>query len=314
MSFALAFFALLVERAIGYPQWLVDRIGHPVIWMGNWLSFLERRMNGAEATRLTGLVAWLIYVAPVLAIAIALHLLARASWPGFIVEVLLATTLLAQKSLADHVRAVADGLDQSLDDGRKAVSMIVGRDPYKLDEAGVSRAALESLAENSSDGIFAPAFWLAIAGLPGLALYKAINTADSMIGHKSPRYLHFGWASARIDDLVNLIPARLSGLLYALTSLKLAAFHAMWRDAGKHVSPNAGWPEAALAGSLGIRLGGPRAYEGRVVNLAWMGEGREELTRADIRAGLKLYSRTLWLFTALSGAVALASAFAAGQL
>jgi adenosylcobinamide-phosphate synthase len=203
--------------------------------------------------------------------------------------------------MRDHVAAVASGLTRSLQDGRTAVSHIVGRDPQRLDEAGVSRAALESLAENTSDGIVAPAFWYALLGLPGLVAYKAINTADSMIGHKTERYINFGWASAKLDDAVNFIPARLTGLLFAAAAAisnpenGRAALAAMWNDARNHQSPNAGWPEAAMAGALGLRFGGPRDYDGETIDLAWMGHGRETLTRDDITAGLRLYDRSLTL-------------------
>lgn len=312
MNFATAFAALLIERAIGYPPFLFKRISHPVVWMGNWLSFLEKRLNNQDAKhgRLRGVIAWLIYVSLILAITVPLTIGLHQFTHGWLLEALLATTLLAQKDLHRFVAAVADGLDQSLEKGREAVSHIVGRDPKQLDESGVSRAALESLAENASDGIVAPAFWLAIGGLPALALYKAINTADSMIGHKSERYLHFGWAAARIDDLVNLPASRLCGLLYAAAAItkptrSKASVSAMFRDAGKHQSPNAGWPESALAGAMDIKLGGPRSYEGEQVDLAFMGTGRYDLTRHDIRDGLKLYARAMWLLTALVGAGAL---------
>lgn len=312
MNFATAFAALLIERAIGYPPFLFQRISHPVVWMGNWLSFLEKRLNKPDAKhgRLRGVIAWIIYVSLVLAITVPLTIGLHQFTHGWLIEALLATTLLAQKDLHRYVAAVADGLEQSIDKGREAVSHIVGRDPKKLDESGVTRAALESLAENASDGIVAPAFWLAIGGLPALALYKAINTADSMIGHKSDRYLHFGWAAARIDDLVNLPASRLCGLLYAAAAItnparSKAAINAMFRDAGKHQSPNAGWPESALAGAMDIKLGGPRSYEGEQVDLAFMGTGREALKAQDIRDGLKLYSRAMWLLTALVGAGAL---------
>lgn len=306
MSFGIAFLALVIERFIGYPPFLLKRIGHPVMWMGAWLAWLEKRLNDPEKPlgRLRGLVAWFFFTGLVLAITLPLALFLRGLPWGFVLEALLATSLLAQKDLHRFVEAVATGLDRSLDEGRVAVSHIVGRDPKLLDESGVSRAALESLAENTSDGIVAPALFLALFGLPGLALYKAINTADSMVGHKSPRYLHFGWASARIDDLANLIPARLSGVIFALANPPRlhAALRSMWRDARKHVSPNAGWPEASLAGAMAIRLGGPRSYEGRHVDLAWMGEGRETLSAADIREGLAIYGRALWILTALTGA------------
>ncbi|HRY03561.1 MAG TPA: adenosylcobinamide-phosphate synthase CbiB, partial [Beijerinckiaceae bacterium] len=208
-----------------------------------------------------------------------------------------ASTLIAQRSLYAHVRDVAVALDRSLEDGRAAVALIVGRNVEELDEAGVSRAAVESLAENFSDGVVAPTFWLALAGLPGAALYKAINTADSMIGHKTERYRDFGYAAAKIDDVVNWPAARISGALIVgaaalgRATYPLRGWRVMKRDAGKHVSPNAGWPEAAMAGALHVRLGGPRAYGGNVVAGAWLGDADEPVDRATIRRALKLYRR-----------------------
>jgi adenosylcobinamide-phosphate synthase len=206
------------------------------------------------------------------------------------------SVLLAQRSLHSHVAVVAAALEgEGVEAGRRAVSMIVGRDTRNLDEAAISRAAIESLAENFSDGVVAPLFWMAVAGLPGAIAYKAVNTADSMIGHKSPRHLAFGWASARFDDLVNLPASRLAALWLmlaaALTPGRSAsrALTVVFRDAGQHNSPNAGWPEAAMAGALGVRLAGPRVYNGVQVNDHWMGDGRSDLTAADIRAALKLY-------------------------
>jgi len=207
-----------------------------------------------------------------------------------------ARRLIAQRSLDTHVAAVAAGLEkEGIDGGRHAVAMIVGRDPDTLDEAGVSRAAIESLAENFSDGVVAPLFWLAVAGLPGILIYKAVNTADSMIGHLSERHSAFGWAAARLDDLVNLPASRLAALWLALAACitpgasASAAWRAVWRDAREHRSPNAGWPEAAMAGSLGLRLAGPRVYHGEVVDDAWMGDGRAEANAGDIRRALRLY-------------------------
>jgi adenosylcobinamide-phosphate synthase len=207
-----------------------------------------------------------------------------------------ASTLLAQRSLDAHVRAVADALEQNgIEAGRRAASMIVGRDTHNLDEAGVSRAAIESLAENFSDGVVAPLFWLLVTGLPGSLIYKAINTADSMIGHRSDRYLDFGWASARTDDLVNLPASRLAALWLVLASLALpglssrCAIKTIWRDAKRHRSPNAGWPESAMAGALGLRLGGPRAYEGAMSDQLWIGDGREQANIQDIRRALIQY-------------------------
>ena len=209
--------ALLLERLFGYPGRLFRLIGHPVIWMGALIDLLDRRLNradlpGPERKRrgVAALVLLLLAVGVPTAIAAALL---RQLPGGWAIEAVLATSLLAQKELGRAVRSVADALAHSLGAGRKAVSGIVGRDPDVLDEAGVARAAIETLAENASDGVIAPLFWLLVLGLPGIALYKAVNTADSMIGHKTARYLDFGWASARFDDLENWIPARLTGLL-----------------------------------------------------------------------------------------------------
>ena len=213
---------------------------------------------------------------------------------GWLVEAVLMSTLLAQRSLAQHVGAVAEGLERSLAEGRRAVARIVGRDPERLERAAVARAAIESLAENLSDGVAAPLFWGLLLGLPGMLAYKAINTADSMIGHKSDRYRHLGWASARLDDLLNLVPARLTGAVLCLAGALLgwvnarAALRVMRRDAPHHRSPNAGWPEAAMAAALGLRLAGPRVYGGVSVTDAWMGDGRADAAPADIRRGLRL--------------------------
>lgn len=314
MFFAVTALALLIERFAGYPEVLLRRIGHPVQWIGALISGLDARFNPQDrpGSRLAGAACLLILLIVAGGLALAAALLLRKLPYGWIAEAIIAMSFLAQKSLADHVRAVAEGLGCSLAEGRSAVSRIVGRDPEALDRSGVARAALESLGENASDGIVAPAFWLALLGLPGIVLYKAINTADSMIGHKSPRYLAFGWAAARLDDLVNLPCSRLTAILFALaalfsprTSAKVAVT-SMLRDAHRHVSPNAGWPEAALAGALGIKLGGPRAYGGRHVDLATMGDGKSELDTEDIREGLSLYGWALSLLTALAVLLALA--------
>src|SRR5690606_13888364 len=220
---------------------------------------------------------------------------------------------LAQRSLAEHVEAVAEALETGgLEAGRAAVSRIVGRDPARLDEAGVSRAAIESLAENFSDGVVAPAFWMAVAGLPGAAVYKAANTADSMIGHRTKRHGAFGWAAARFDDLINLPASRLTALLVVCAACTLQgasprrAMRAVWRDAGRHRSPNAGWPEAAMAGALGLALAGPRVYGGVAVEDAIMGEGgRREASSADIRRALQLYRTADVILMTLFGIVAL---------
>lgn len=301
LVFGRAAVAVLVERFWGYPDALFARVSHPVVWIGKLINLLDKHLNvkgvSAQEGRLRGAVAVILLLA---AAFIPTYYIARflTHWPlGWLIEALLATTLIAQKSLKDHVLAVYDGLGLSLADGRKAVSMIVGRDPAQLDEAGVSKAALESLAENTSDGIVAPVLWYALLGLPGIAMYKAINTADSMIGHKSEKYQWFGWAAARLDDVVNLPASRLTGYLFA--AAQPARFKeivaVMMRDAPKHQSPNAGWPEAAMAAALGVRFGGPRSYAGEKVDLPYMGEGRDAITRDDIRRGLDVQSKAMLL-------------------
>lgn len=254
---------------------------------------LEQRLNRpvwtALGRRQAGVVALLLLLLAVCGPA----LLLQAVLPWGLVAVM-AAALPAQRSLWTHVDAVLRGLESSgLEGGRRAVAHIVGRDPERLDEAGVVRAAIESLAENFSDGVVAPVFWGAVAGLAGMAGYKAANTADSMIGHRTPRYEAFGWASARFDDLVNLPASRLSALLLIVAAAlcgadPAGAWRAVWRDAGRHRSPNAGWPEAAMAGALGIRLAGPRVYAGVTVEDAWMGDGRAAV-RADLQLALRIY-------------------------
>jgi adenosylcobinamide-phosphate synthase len=296
----LAFAALMLEALVGYPAPLYRAVGHPVTWMGAWLGLLEARLNrpamGFAARRAMGALALVATLAPVALVCLAAtRLFAPLGAFGFAVLAMLAASLPAQKSLHAHVRAVADGLERSLDEGRRAVSMIVGRNPDALDAAGIARAAIESLAENFSDGVVAPLFWTAIGGLAGGALYKAVNTADSMIGHKDARYAAFGCAAARLDDVVNLPASRLAALWLILAAFLMSgaspfeAARAVWRDAAKHRSPNAGWPEAAMAGALGLKLAGPRVYGQTLVDDAFMGEGRREATAADIRRALGLY-------------------------
>jgi adenosylcobinamide-phosphate synthase len=245
-------------------------------------------------------------------VAYALQWLLLSHALGFFAVIALGTTLLAQKSLDQHVEAVAKALDTSgLEAGREAVSKIVGRDPEQLDSAAVARAAIESLAENFSDGVVAPAFWMAVGGLAGGAAYKAANTADSMIGHRTPKHEAFGWAAARFDDLINLPASRLTALLIVIAAAILpgmdarTAWRAVWRDARKHRSPNAGWPEAAMAGALGIALAGPRSYGGVMGDYAFMGEGgRRVVTAADIRRALRLFwvaDALLWALLAVVG-------------
>ncbi len=293
--------AVALDAAVGDPAWLYARVPHPVALLGRMAGWLDRELNrddaGDAARRLAGVAALAAVVAVAALVGWALSAALRQAPFGWIVEAALLATLLAQRGLYDHVAAVAAALARDgLGAGRAAVARIVGRDPDSLDEAGVARAALESLAENFSDGVVAPLFWGLLLGLPGVLAYKAINTADSMIGHRTARHRAFGWAAARTDDAVNLVPARLAGLLLVGAALLLpgadaaAAFGAMRRDAPRHRSPNAGWQEAALAGALGLALAGPRRYGGETVADAWMGEGgRHEAGPADISRGLRLY-------------------------
>lgn len=307
--------ALLIERWLGYPQRLVDLVGHPVIWMGRFITFMEKGVDKRERTprqrREAGIFTLAVLLVVTLAIAVLVQQLVRSIPLGWILEIALATPFLAQKELGRAVRAVADALGISLDAGREAVSHIVGRDPQALDEAGISRAAIETLAESTSDGIVAPWFWLVLFGLPGIALYKAVNTADSMIGHLNERYRDYGWAAAKLDDLVNWLPARLTAVL--ITAACFFTEHASpgkaWaiarRDAHKHASPNSGWPEASFAGALGFALGGPRSYAGEVVDLPTFGEGKSSLVASDILRALVLYRSTLNVLLGLSVVVAL---------
>ncbi len=303
MNSLIAPLALIVERRFGYPQRLSDSIGHPVVWFGQLISFCETRLNTPARSdsqrKLAGIVALGLLLLSVLIVTVGIRTV--LSWLpfGWLIEMLLATTFLAQKELARTVKAVSDALRQSLAAGREAVSHIVGRDPETLDEAGVARAAVETLAESTSDGVVAPWFFLVLFGLPGIALYKAVNTADSMIGHLNHRYRDYGWAAAKLDDVLNWIPARLTAILITAACFFVPgaspskAWETARRDAKKHDSPNAGWPEAAFAGALGFQLGGPRAYDGEVVDLPAFGNGKSALGASDIMLALLLYRRTL---------------------
>jgi len=315
-SSALALAASIIEAAVGYPEPLYRAMGHPVTWMGAWLGWLEARLNrpswSSARRRAVGVAALAAYLSPVAALACGATILAPVGLVGFLALAFLAASLPAQRSLDAHVRAVADGLERGgLAAGRSAVARIVGRNVEALDEAGVARAALESLAENFSDGVVAPLLWITLGGLAGGALYKAINTADSMIGHKSSKYRAFGWAAARLDDLVNLPASRLAALWLTGAAALLpgasapAALAALRRDAARHRSPNAGWPEAAMAGALGLKLAGPRVYGEERVDDAFMGDGRYEASAADVRAALRLYRVACMLQAVAIGAVAL---------
>jgi len=307
---------MLIELCFGYPERVARAIGHPVTWIGRLIGALDRLLNretaGASTRQAAGIVAVLILIIAVGAVGLIverelLHLLF-----GLLAVGLLASTLIAQRSLHRHVADVAVALEKrGIEAGRTAVSHIVGRDTEALDAPGVARAAIESLAENFSDAVVAPILWLAIAGLPGVALYKAINTADSMIGHRTRRYEAFGWAAARLDDLVNLPASRLSALLLiaaaglSKNASAIGAWRALRRDAARHRSPNAGYPEAAMAGALGLSLAGPRVYGGVRVDDATMGDRRRDADAADIVRALALYRRADAILLALLAVAAL---------
>ena len=278
MSLALTFaVAMVLDAVLGEPRWLWSRAPHPAVLMGRLVDLLDQKLNRPPRTRAAGVIPLLMLLAVAGTIGWIFSL------AGGLVAALCAAILLAQKSLVDHVRAVASGLRTSLGDGRRAVAMIVGRDVTDTPAPGIARASIESLAENFSDGVVAPAFWFLVAGLPGIAIYKIVNTADSMIGYRTERHEQFGWAAARFDDVLNWIPARLSAILIALMGGGMAAWSAIRHDAALHRSPNAGWPEAALAHSLDYALSGPRSYHGQMQDLAWVNPaGKRDLDPKDI--------------------------------
>ncbi len=267
MSFALPLvFGLVLDARLGEPDWLWSRLRHPAVVMGRAVAGLERRLNGGTRPRLKGVIAVAILVVGAIAVGLAINLL------GPVAQAVTAAVLLAQKSLVQHVQAVARALRLSVRDGQIAVSMIVSRDTRAMSEAQVARSAIESASENLSDGVIAPALWFLLAGAPGILVYKVVNTADSMIGYRTERYEAFGWAAARLDDVLNLVPARLTAFLIALP-YGLSGWRDIVRDARRHKSPNAGWPEAAMARQIGVALAGPRVYDGVLQQFPWVNEG-----------------------------------------
>ena len=313
MSFALMMLGgMALDLIFGWPATLYARIGHPVTWLGRAIAAFETRFNrGSRRRRLwLGTLTTALIVSLAALPALALQMLLPGGLAGSLIGAALAWPLIAMRSMHDHVAAVATPLAKGdLDAARHAVSMIVGRDPARLDAAGVARAATESLAENSSDGIIAPLFWGVVAGLPGIAAYKAVNTLDSMIGHRNDRYEAFGKCAARLDDVVNWLPARLTGLLFALAGGRRLpeALRVMRRDAPKHRSPNAGWPEGAMAAALNVRLSGPRVYGDRVAEEPWLNAGAPDPAPTDLIRALRLYRRAMALC-----ALALAALFLFG--
>lgn len=291
--------ALAFDAVLGDPNWLWRRVPHPVVLIGRAIGWLDRTCNRDDhppwLRRAAGIVVVVLLVIVASGCGVAITQALPDGVAGDVLLGLIASVFLAQRSLYQHVARVRDAFaGGGLDEARRAVGMIVGRDPQSLDQSGVCRAAIESCAENFSDGVVGPAFWLAVLGLPGLIAYKTINTADSMIGHRSARHREFGWAAARLDDLVNLIPARLAGLLLALAAPLAggkaeAAVSTMLRDARKHRSPNAGWPESAMAGALGLALAGPRRYASGLVDDPYINpQGGKAARPEDIARALRV--------------------------
>lgn len=292
--------AMLLDATFGEPKALWDRVPHPAVLMGRLIGAMDKQFNTGPARKVKGVAVMLTLALGALVLGAVLHGLF-----GWIADIVICAILLAQKSLTQHVKAVGDALRLSLGDGRKSVAMIVGRDTAIMGQSAVARGAIESAAENLSDGVIAPAFWFAIGGLPGLLFYKITNTADSMIGYKTPRHLEFGWAAARLDDVINWIPARITGLLiWALNPhTPLATIRS---EASFHRSPNAGWPEAAMAHNLNIALSGPRMYDGQLTDDPYVNPlGNHTLNPSDVDRAV----RVLWLTWAATLCAALIIGF-----
>ena len=290
--------AMVLDALLGEPKWLWSRLPHPAVVIGRAVGVLDARMN--DDTRGAG--AFAVSIMLVGAIALGLMLMVL---PGIWAEVIVGAVLLAQKSLVEHVQRVGDALRLSLGEARRAVAMIVGRDVRDMDAPAVARGAIESAAENLSDGVIAPAFWFAIGGLPGLLAYKIVNTADSMIGYRTPKYENFGWAAAKLDDILNWIPARLTALLiWGIT--RRGSWGDIAADASLHRSPNAGWPEAAMAPALGVSLSGPRSYDGVIEDFDWVhAEGRKNAGPDDIDGAVDMLWKAWALGLALAAMIAL---------
>lgn len=278
-------FAMLLDALFGEPRFLWDRLPHPAVLMGRLVAFLDRTLNTGNDRKSKGVLALAILC---FSAAVLGSVLSQLGW---VIEIIIAAILLAQKSLVDHVKAVATGLRISIAQGRFAVSMIVSRDTKDMTESQIARSAIESAAENFSDGVIAPAFWFLIGGLPAMLVYKFVNTADSMIGYKTKKYLEFGWASARFDDVLNWVPARISMLLIVAFAKQPINLKAIISEAKQHKSPNAGWPEAAMARAIDVALAGPRSYDGKLQQLPWVNEtGRQNITANDVDSA----TRILW--------------------
>ena len=290
--------AMVLDAVFGEPKWLWSRLPHPAVLMGRAVAALDARLN--DRTRARGVVAVLILLVGAAMIGWVLQMV-----PGVWIEVIVGAVMLAQRSLVQHVQAVGDALRLSLGDARHAVAMIVGRDVRDMDGPAVARGAIESAAENFSDGVIAPLFWFAVAGLPGVLVYKIVNTADSMIGYRTEKHEAFGWAAARLDDALNLLPARFTALLIWVVAKPRAPLHVIRDDAALHRSPNAGWPEAAMAPALGVSLSGPRSYDGTVEVFDWVHDaGRKDAGAGDIDGAVlvlwKAWALALGLVVALA--------------
>ena len=279
MTLSCILLALILDAFLGEPVWIWSKIPHPTVIMGKIIKWCELKYNNGINRKNKGI---LFIAFMVIFLAIFGYLIERLPFSA-IWKILIVAILLSHKSLTEHVTAVSLGLQKNLSQGRTAVAMIVGRDTANLAETDIARSAIESAAENFSDGIIAPLFWFLIGGLPGILIYKFVNTSDSMIGYKNIQYNQFGWAAARLDDLLNWIPARLSGLLICIVHQNNSALNIMWRDAKLHRSPNAGWPESAMAGVLDVSISGPRSYEGVIKNYPFVNvDGKKKLTAVDI--------------------------------
>lgn len=279
MTLSCILLALILDAFLGEPVWIWSKIPHPTVLMGRIIKWCELKYNNGINRKNKGI---LFIAFMVIFLAIFGYLIERLPFSA-IWNILIVAILLSHKSLTEHVTAVSLGLQKNLSQGRTAVAMIVGRDTANLAETDIARSAIESAAENFSDGIIAPLFWFLIGGLPGILIYKFVNTSDSMIGYKNIQYNQFGWAAARLDDLLNWIPARLSGLLICIVHQNNSALNIMWRDAKLHRSPNAGWPESAMAGVLDVSISGPRSYEGVIKNYPFVNvDGKKKLTAVDI--------------------------------
>jgi len=309
--------ALALEPIFGEARGPFARLPHPVRAIGALVGALEKRLNRLERSaadrRMRGVLVVVLVCTLSAGCGAAVSAFARGIPFGWVVELALVVSLLAQRSLFRHVCRVGQALtSDGLEAGRAQVAHIVGRDVRQLDKHGVARAAIESCAENFSDAVVAPVFWYLLLGLPGMLAYKAINTMDSMIGYRSERYRAFGWAAARLDDAANLLPARLAGLFVAAAAIgvpgasPIEGVRTMLRDAGKHRSPNAGWPEAAMAGVLGLSLSGPRRYPGLVVDDPWIGDGTAQAEARDVRRALAVFAGACVLNGCVVAAVAIA--------